>query len=166
MPRVLWVHFFDSIFKTGMNCPHMGNSSSSTQNIEVAQTRLNTRLILFIYFYISYRARRPRVYSRTKRNLPILSENNVCKTDFRYFTEIFYFWQYNIKYNILQAQEQNDNKKLHTWWKPAKNGSVAKVAKAFELVTTLPREIYWRQTLDNQNLKEMTSQTNTVKTCK
>ena len=135
MPRILWIHFFDSIFKTGMNCPHMGNSSSrsGTQNIEVAQVRLNTRLISFIYFYIRYSARRPRVY--TKRNRPISSENNcdVCNTDFRYFTESFYFWQYNIKYNILQAQEQNDNKMLHTWWKPAKNGSVVKVANDFRV---------------------------------
>ena len=58
----------------------------------------------------------------------------------------FYFWQYNIKYNILQGQEQNDNEMLHTWWKPAKNGLVVKVAKAFELVTTVPRAIYWRHT--------------------
>ena len=32
---------------------------------------------------------------------------------------------------MLQAQEQNDNKKLHTWGKLAKNSSVVKVAKAF-----------------------------------
>lgn len=50
MPRVLWINFFDSIFKTGMNCRHMGTSSSANQNNEVAQTRLDTRLILFIYF--------------------------------------------------------------------------------------------------------------------
>lgn len=50
----------------------------------------------------------------TNETCQFLSENDVSYKISYFLKEIFYFWHYNIKYNILQAQEQNDKKKLHT----------------------------------------------------